>query len=515
MSVMEIDGRNRRIAKNTLILYVRMVFLMLVNIYTSRVVLAALGVQDYGIYNVVGGVVSMFTILSGSMSSAISRFITFELGRESAVQRLREVFGTSVTVQIAIGLIILLIGESVGPWFINEKMNIAADRLHAANWVFQLSLLAFIVNLLSIPYNATIIAYEKMSAFAYISILEALLKLGIAFLIISAPFDSLIYYSVLTCVVAVLVRVAYSVYCRMHFDEVRFRPAFDKGLFREMFAFAGWNFIGNGVYMMNTQGINVLSNIFFGVTVNAARGVVAQVESAITQFVNNFTTAINPQITKSYAAGDRSYMFGLVCKGAKYSYLMMLLFSVTVILESDTILEIWLKTVPEHASVFLKSATVCSLITVLSNTLVTAMFATGDIKKYQIIVGSVGLAVFPACWFLFKIGCPPVVAYVVYGTVYAILLFVRLYLMRGMIGMPVGMYVRDVLLRIIPITMFSFMIPYVLVIFMEPSLLRLLLTLISSIIVECVAVWFIGLDKDEKIFVRNKSITIINKFKCR
>ena len=507
--------KSRRIAKNTLMLYVRMIFLLLVNVYASRVVLNALGVEDYGIYNVVGGVVSMFTILSGSMSTAISRFITFELGSESPLDRMKKVFSTSITVQLVLGAVIVVVAECFGLWFINSRMNIAPDRMYAANWVYQLSLLAFVINLISIPYNATIIAYEKMSAFAYIGIFEGVAKLLIAFLIISAPFDSLIYYAVLMCVVAVLVRSAYSIYCRRHFPEVRFSIDFDKSLFKEMFSFAGWNFIGNGVYILNTQGINVLSNIFFGVTVNAARGVVSQVESAITQFVTNFTTAINPQITKSYAGGDREYMYALVCKGAKYSYFMMLFFSVTIILESETILRIWLKTVPEYAPVFLRWATACSLCTVLSNTLVTAMFATGDIRKYQIIVGAVGILVFPLCYIFFKIGLPPYVSYIVYFTVYAVLLFVRLILIRNMIGMKVSVYMRRVIARIIPVTAISFLLPMAVMMVMEPGLPRLLITLVVSVLSIAAAIWTMGLEPFERDFVKDKIVLLINRLKCR
>ena len=494
-----------RIAKNTLVLYIRMIFLMFISIYTSRIVLNALGVEDYGIYNVVGGVVSMFTILSGSMSAAISRFITFELGRSSDLERLRTVFSTSVTVQVIIAVLVVLLAEGVGVWFINNRMNIDPERLNAANWVFQLSLLSFAVNLLSIPYNASIIAHEKMSAFAYISIFEGVAKLSVAFLTASSPFDRLIFYAMLTCVVAVIVRILYSVYCRKYFDEVRFRFCFDKGLFREMFSFAGWNFIGNGLYIVNTQGINVLSNIFFGVTVNAARGVVGQVEHAVNQFVNNFTTAINPQITKSYAAGDKEYMYALVCKGAKYSYFMMLAFAVPVILEAETLLEVWLKNVPEYAAVFLRYATVCSMTTVLSNTLVTAMFATGDIRRYQIIVGAVGLMVFPLSWVFFKAGFEPQVAYSVYCGVYGILLFVRLWLMKDMIGMPVSMYVKSVILRIMPVTLIAFGMTWGVTELMEPGIWRLLITSAAGVSFVASAIWLTGLERSEKEFIIEKS----------
>ena len=314
-----IQSNNKRIAKNTLLLYLRMLFLMAVSLYTSRVVLSALGVEDFGIYNVVGGVVTMFSMLSGSLSAAISRFITFELGKGN-LPKLKRIFSSSVTIQIILSAIIILLIETVGVWFLNAKMVIPEVRVEAANWVLQFSAITFVINLISIPYNAAIIAHERMSAFAYISILEALGKLVIAYLITVSPIDRLVFYAILMCAVALMVRLTYGRYCKKHFEECTYHFVFDFALLKRMSGFAGWNFIGASSAVLRDQGGNLVINLFCGPAVNAARGIAFQVNAAINGFVVNFMTALNPQITKQYAMGNRDYMMNLIFKGARFSF---------------------------------------------------------------------------------------------------------------------------------------------------------------------------------------------------
>ena len=303
-----------------------MLFMMAVSLYTSRVILHTLGVEDFGIYNVVGGVVAMFSAISGSLSAAISRFITYELGKGDKGKLVR-IFSSSVTIQIGLGLIILVLAELVGVWFLNEKMNIPDGRMYAANWVFQLSILTFIINLVSVPYNAAIIAHEKMSAFAYISILEVLAKLVIVYLLIISPIDKLIFYAVLMTTVALMIRFVYGYYCKRHFEECTYHFIFDKELLKKMFGFAGWNFIGAASAVLRDQGGNIVINLFCGPAVNAARGIAYQVNTAINGFVGNFMMALNPQITKSYASGDKDYMMTLIYQGARLSFYILLLLS--------------------------------------------------------------------------------------------------------------------------------------------------------------------------------------------
>ena len=417
---------NKRIAKNTLLLYVRTLFIMLVTLYTSRVVLNTLGVTDYGIYNVVGGVVAMFSVISGSLSSSISRFITYEIGHGD-FEKLKRIFSASVNIQIGISLVILVLAELFGVWFLNTKMNIPAERLSAANWVLQCSLLSFIINLISVPYNACIIAHERMSAFAYISILEAVLKLAVVYMLLISPYDKLVTYAILLVLVSLIVRLTYSQYCKRHFEESRYKFVYDKPLVKEMTSFAGWSFFGNGAYMLNVQGVDMLINIFFGVTLNAARGVATQVQNAVMQFVNNFTVAVNPQITKSYAAGEMSYMYRLVCRGARFSYFLLLIFVVPLVCEADYVLRLWLKIVPEHAPAFLRLSLFGTLMTLLGNSMLTAVSATGNIKRYQLWITLVGCLVFPLTWVAFELGVPPEATYVIYIVIYFLLNFVRLY----------------------------------------------------------------------------------------
>ena len=333
------SANNKRIAKNTLLLYFRMLFMMAVSLYTSRVVLNALGVEDFGIYNVVGGVVAMFSMLSGSLSAAITRFITYELGKGNQ-ENLKKIFSSSVTIQIGLAILIIVVAEAIGVWFLNMKMNIPDVRITAANWVFQFSILTFAVNLISVPYNASIIAHERMSAFAYISILEAIGKLAIVFLIVISPMDKLIFYAILMCAVALIVRLAYGVYCKRHFEECTYHFIFDRDLLKHMFGFAGWNFIGATSAVLRDQGGNVVINLFCGPAANAARGIAFQVNNAISGFVTNFMTALNPQITKSYAAGDRKYMMTLIFQGARLSFYMLLLLSLPVLINTHYILSL-------------------------------------------------------------------------------------------------------------------------------------------------------------------------------
>lgn len=507
------SDNNKRIAKNTLLLYVRMLFTMAVSLFTSRVILNTLGVEDYGINNVVGGIVTMFSVLSGSLSSSISRFITFELGKGN-IERLKTIFSTGVNIQLGMSVLIIIIAEAVGIWFLNTKMNIPTDRMVAANWVFQCAILTFVLNLLSVPYNAAIIAHEKMSAFAYISVVEVSLKLIIVYMLMISPFDRLETYAVLLLLVGAVIRFIYGYYCKRHFEECTYHFVFDKPVLKDMTGFAGWNFLGNGAYMLNTQGVNILMNLYFGVAVNAARGIATQVDAALKQFVNNFTTAVNPQITKSYAQGDLDYMHKLVCRSAKFSAFLMMFFAVPIILETNTILTIWLKTVPDYAVIFLQWIIISSFMdTVLANSLVTSMFATGKIKRYQIIVTTVGCLVFPLSWIAFKLGFEPQVGYILYFIIYTILLFVRLYLLKDMVKLPVMMYIREVLYKLAPIIVVGFSIPGILILTMDAGWLRLILVCLLSVLVTAASEYFIGLSNKEKNFVAEKIKLVIGKIK--
>lgn len=511
MTVIE-QQNNKRIAKNTLLLYFRMLVTMAVGLYTSRIILQNLGVEDFGIYNVVGGVVAMFAILSGSLSAAISRFLTFELGKNDQ-KKLKRVFSSAVTIQLLLTIIVALIAETIGLWFLNSKMSVPQDRLYAANWVFQMSIITFGVNLISVPYNAAIIAHERMSAFAYISIIETFGKLVIAWLIAVSCFDRLIFYAVLMCGVALIIRFIYGWYCKRHFVECSYHFTFDKSLLKQMFGFAGWNFIGVSSAVLRDHGGSVVLNLFFGPTVNAARGVAVQVQHAISQFQSNFMTAMNPQITKSYANGNHSYMMTLIYQGARLSFYMLLFLSLPILLNTDYILSIWLKTVPEHAVRFVQLILIFVMSESISSPLVTAMLATGKIRNYQIVVGGLQMLNLPVTYALLKKGFAPECTFVIAIVISQCCLFARLIMLRKMIALKMGRYLREVYLNVVIVSVLSFAVPLLIKKYFIASAGACSLVLVSviSIVSTTFVVLCIGCNKNERVLVKNKAMLLKNK----
>lgn len=504
------SDNNKRIAKNTLLLYFRMLFMMVVSLYTSRVILNALGVENFGIYNVVGGVVAMFSVISGSLSAAISRFITYELGKGDQI-KLNKIFSASVTIQLLLSLIIVVLIESVGVWFLNAKMTIPLERMTAANWVLQFSIITFVIGLISVPYNAAIIAHEKMSAFAYISILEAVGKLAIAFLIIWSPIDKLIYYAILMCIVAIIVRFAYGHYCTKHFSECKYHFHWDKDLLRNMFGFAGWNFIGASSAVLRDQGGNIVINLFFGPSVNAARGIASQVNTAISGFVQNFMIALNPQITKSYAAGDKGYMMTLIFQGARLSFYMLLLLSLPVIINTHYILVLWLKLVPEHAVLFIQLILIFAMSESISNPLITAMLATGKIRNYQIVVGGLQLMNLPISYICLRLGCMPESVLIVAIVISQCCLAARLYMLRKMIGLASIQYMKKVYFNVIIVALLALVVPCLLTRYLEESFLSFVLLSLTAIVCTIIVEFYVGCNGKEREFVVHKVKNLKNK----
>lgn len=505
------SANSKRIAKNTMLLYLRMMLTMAISLYTSRVVLKELGVDDYGIYNVVGGFVAMFSVLSSSLSSAISRFITFELGKGDKSE-LRRVFCTGINIQLTLSVVILILVETLGVWFLNNKMAIPEGRLSAANWVLQFCSLSFCVGLISVPYNAAIIAHEKMGAFAYVGILDVTLKLVIVYALSISPIDKLILYSFLLLCVSCLIRLIYGFYCRRNFEECAYKVQVDTPMFRKMAGFAGWNFLGNTAYLLNTQGVNMLVNVFFGVSVNAARGIATQVDASLRQFITSFTTAVNPQITKSYASGDLEYMRMLICRSSKLSGYLLLYFAVPIILEAHEILSLWLGLVPQFATIFLQlTITNAFFDTIFASSLVTAVMATGKIKRYQLVITICGFSVFPLTWLMYELGFPPHASYMAYGIVYALLVFVRLYLVKDLIQLQPSRYIKNVILPYIPVVFFAFAVPFGVSMLMTESVIRLLTVCVTSVICTSITAYFIGLTDNERAFVNEKIIKRVIK----
>lgn len=483
-----------------------------VSLYTSRVILNALGVEDYGIYNVVGGLVAMFGILSGSLSAAISRFITFELGKGD-FEKLKRIFCTSVNIQIILIAIISVLMETIGIWFLNAKMVIPEERLAAANWVFQFSVVTFALNLLSVPYNAVIIAHEKMSAFAYISIINVTLKLIVAFIIAYNPFDKLVYYGLLIMMVGVINRSIYAIYCKRNFDEVTYKMIFDKELMKEMFGFAGWNFFGSGSALLRDQGGSVLINIFYGPTVNAARGIAMQVNSAVTHFVASFTTAVNPQITKSYAAGERDYMMKLVFQSTKFSFFIILLIALPILVSTPYILELWLKQVPDHTVSFVRLAIIFTMSDTLARPLVTLTLATGDIKKYQIVVGGSRMIVdFPVSLLCLYLGAPPECVFIVAIATSFMCEMLRLGMLKKMVGLPVKSFMLTVYLKSVFVAVVAAIIPWVIKAHFENTFSSFVI--LSMVSVGCAAftAFFIGCSQNDRVFILNQVKKAKSKF---
>lgn len=501
---------NKRIAKNTLLLYVRMLFMMAVSLYTSRVVLNTLGVSDYGIYNVVGGVVAMFGFINNSMSSATQRYITFALGRGDK-DNLKKVFSTALQIHVLISALIVILGETIGLWFMYEKMQIPENRMDAAFWVLQCSILSAVVMIISVPYNADIIAHEKMSAFAYISVLEAVLKLAVVFLLLISSYDRLIFYAFLILAVQVLIRFCYSHYCNKHFEETKYHKVWDKSLFKEMTGFAGWSIFGNLSSVLFGQGLNMLLNVFFGPVVNAARAIAVQVQTAIQQFVGNFQMALNPQITKTYAKGEMEEMHKLMFRSARFSFYLLFFLSLPVLFETEQILTVWLNVVPENTVIFLRIMICISLIFTLSNPLMVANQATGKVRKYQIICGSIQLLILPISYVSLKLDFPAYSVFIVHFIIELITQCIRMILLKPLIGLTMKDYLSNVYSRVILVVVLSVIIPLTIYLNMDNTALRFFLVCIMSLLSVSFVTYRVGLSQKEHEFVKSKLILILKK----
>lgn len=501
------------IAKNTVFLYIRTLIVLFVSLWTLRVILLSLGAQDFGIFDAVGGLVAMFSILTGSMSSAISRFITFELGTGN-IEKLKRVFSTSIIVQIAFIALIVLVAETVGLWFLNNKMIIPEDRVEAANWVFQFTVITFCFNLLAVPYNAELIAHEHMSTYAYVSVVDNVLRLVIAFLIYVSPIDRLIFYSALMTLLAIGVRVFYQLYCKHSFVECRdVKWEVDKGLIVGMGKFAGWNMFGSAAVTFRTQGISMLLNVFFGPLLNTAYGIANQVNSAVMAFTNNFTTAFTPSITKAYAEKEYSYMNSLVLQGARFSYYLLFIFVLPVLFETETILTIWLKEVPDHAVAFVRLVLVFSLVEVLSSTIVRAVLATGDIKKYQVIVGSIALSTMPIAYLVLKLGGFAETTMYVSIIIAVITIIARLIIVKPMIGLSFTTFIRKVILPVIRSTIVAFVAPLAVYALMPKNLLSFIVVCFISVVSAGVSCFFLGCTTSERTTIYFKLKSFIKRKK--
>ena len=502
------SSANKRIAKNTLVLYVRMLFTMGISLFTSRVILQTLGVEDYGISSVVGGVISMFTFINAAMVSSTQRYLNFELVRGDANQ-LRSVFSTSLQIHALIALAIIVLSETVGLWFLNEKLVIPEARMTAAMWVYQCSILSCAVSIMSTPYNAVIVAHEKMSAFAYISILDVSLKLLVVYLLVVLPFDKLIILAILNLLVQLFIRYIYTLYCHRHFPESYFQFRFNKTLFKEMFGFAGWSFWGNLAAILYTQGLNMMLNIFFGPIVNAARGIAVQVQSAVQQFVGGFQTALNPQITKNYASNNLPQMHSLMFRSARFSFLLLFFLSLPVLMETNFILTLWLKTVPDDAVIFTQIMICISLIYTTANPCVIANQATGKVKIYQMVVGGILLLILPISYVVLKLGAPAYSVFIVHFCIESVAQFSRMYMLRKLIHLPLWQYMKNIYIPIVSTVVIAIILPLVVRMQVAEGWLRFLAVGFTCVLSVGASSYFIGFTKQERVFFLDKSLRLL------
>lgn len=509
--MLKVALNNKRIAKNTLLLYIRMILILVIRLFTSRVVLNTLGVEDYGIYNVVGGIVVMFSFLNGAMSMATQRYLNFDLAKNDERQ-LNLTFNTSVIIHIGISIFIVLLAETIGLWFFYEKMVIPSDRIVAAMYVYQCSIIAMVMSIMTVPYNATIIAHEKMSAFAYISILEVVLRLIIIVFLCIISFDKLIVYSLLTLLVSACLCYIYNFYCRRHFKESKFVFEYNKTQIKDMGSFATWNLVSSLAYIGVTQGLNMILNVFFGPVINAARGVAVQVQGAIQQFATNFQQAVNPQITKSYALKDFDYMKSLVCRSSKFSFLVVFILALPILILPQPILVIWLENPPEYTASFLRMILLTALIDCLSQSLNVSVSASGKIRLFQLTNGFLMLLVVPLSYILLRIISNPNCVFVVQFLVTLTTHFVKLYFTKRCIGMSVQYYCNRVYIPLLFVVVFSPILPWICRYFFNDDLCGTVFISIICVVSSSVISMLFGLTFNERVIIIGKAKRMLHKF---
>ena len=506
---MDTSANNKRIAKNTLLLYVRMLFIMAVQLYTSRIVLNCLGVVDYGLYNVVGGVVTMFAFLNGAMVTSTQRYITFEIGKGD-LQRLKKTFTTCLQIHLMITLIIVVLGETIGLWFLYEKMVIPVERFSAALWVYQLSIFTMCLQVMSVPYNSDIVAHEQMGVFATISVIEVTLKLLIVYLLVIGDFDKLIIYAILISCVQLFIQFLYKIYCNRHYQESKIIRVLDKNLIKEISCFTGWNIWGNLAGTLFSTGLNLLLNMFFGPVVNAARAIAVQIETAIAQLSTNFLMAVTPQITKLYAQNNLQEMHKLLFRSSKITFFLLYAISLPVMLETKTILVVWLKIVPDYTIVFLHLLLAIVIVDSVARPLMTAAASTGNVKLYQSLIGGILLSIVPIAYIVLKLGGLPQSVYVVHLVICVIAFIARLLVIKPLINMSIQNYFSSVILPCIYVMIISLPLSCLVKLLIPQGILGTIIVTIFCIFFALTSSYIVGLTQSERQFVHAKFLKIIN-----
>jgi O-antigen/teichoic acid export membrane protein len=494
-------SNTKRIAKNTLALYFRQILIMLVSLYTVRVVLNTLGAEDYGIYNVVAGAVTMLGFLSNAMATASQRYFSFELGRNN-FEQLQKVFGLTLIIYVLIGLFVLLLAETIGLWFVYNKLVIPDNRRMAVSLIYQCSVFSFLLTMITVPYMASIISHEDMNIYAYVSIIDAILRLLVVYLLMLIHMDKLILYGILMCTVTFINTAIYRIICAKKYAECRFKPYWNYKLVKELMSYAGWNLFGATTGLFKNQAVNILLNIHFTPVINAARAISAQVNTVVNYFADNFTTAMRPQIIKDYALGNEKKMLELILKSSKITYFIVFIFSMPIFFEIPYILQLWLKSPPEYTIVFARLALLDALFDSASHPIKTMAQAIGKIKLYQSVVGGIRLLNLPVSYIVLKLGYAPYSVGIIAVIITIISFGVRLLIVKRLINFSIFIFIKQVILPVVFVSIISAIFPALLLINMDIGLYRLCLVVVSSIVMGCLCVYSIGLTKAERSLIK-------------
>ena len=505
-----ISENNKRIAKNTFMLYIRQILILLVSLYTVRVVLNTLGIEDYGIYNVVGGIVSFFTFLSGTMATATQRFFSFALG-QGDFEKLKKTFTVNWFIYGSIAIIALILLETVGLWFVNKQLHVPFERFESARWIYHFSVLTFIFTIIRSPFMATIIAHEDMQIYTYISIIEVFMKFGIVFLLLYLPWDKLELYGMLTFAVTIITTVIYILISSRKYKECQFRQFYwDKSLLREMVGFTGWTLFGQVTSVARNQAVTILLNQVFNPVVVAARAVAINITNQINIFSGNFNVGLYPPIIKSYAADDKKEMFSLIFRGSKITFFLMWVFALPFFLVMDTIMQVWLKNPPPEAVLFTRLALIEVLINSVSLPLYTAARAPGNMKIYELSLGIIQISIFFISWIILIMGGAAYSVYIVAIVVNLVMFIVRLLILRTLIGLSIRPFSRQVVVPVLIIIVLSAVPAVVIHLLLPKGFIFACISVLSSIIIVCISMFFIGMNQREREKVKN---IIVNRFR--
>ena len=494
---------NKRIFKNTAFLYLRMLLGLIVSLITARVILKALGIVDYGLNDVVGGMVTLFSFVGATLSTSTSRFLSYSIGKDETGS-LQTIIKTANHIHFVIAIIVVALGETVGLYLVNNVLDIPPERLFACNALWQTVVVGSFISLMQVPFSSLIISYERMNVYAYIGLFDIFARLAIVFLVKFSPYDHLISLAFLNLTVCIIDFLLYAGYCKKNFPDIaQFSVKYDSEVKKSMLGFTGWNILGSLANMLRHSGLSVLLNIFFGPIANAANAIAFRVNSAIMGFTSNFTTAVNPQIIKSYAAGEKEDMKMLVFRAGKLTYYMLLLLCLPIIFECDYILHLWLgNEVPQDALIMTRIVLAISMVDTFTYSIGCAVQATGNIRNYQLVVSGIALLIFPLSWILFKIGFPVYTGLLVYLACSMVALIVRLYFIKNLLSISPKEYITNVFVRTFIVTILSCVVPLFVYFCLEESGVRCLITIVVIELVSLSMIWLFGIDKRERMFLK-------------